>query len=179
MRVMDDVVTGLPAPRAAQLPPPDPLGLRLQALLRASDLLSRGMARRLGVNMTDLAALNHLLGTQPMGPAELGALLDLSSASTTALTQRLEAMGHVERRPHPSDRRRLVLEPTAHARLEAWQLLLPLLAGMQAAAEALTPAERSVVERWLADATDVFVRSARELAAGEPVSDPPADPISG
>lgn len=179
MQVMDDVVTGAPAQPGPQIPPVDPLGARLQVLLRASDLVSRGMARRLGVNMTDLAALTHLLGAQPMGPAELGALLDLSSASTTALTQRLEAMGHVERRPHPNDRRRLVLEPTDHARQEAFALLVPLLAGMHAVAGTLTPAEQAVVERWLTGATEVFLRSARELAAGEPEPDPPAGRVSG
>lgn len=165
------------APLAA--PAADPLALRFQALMRASDLVSRGMARHLGVNMTDLAALNHLMDAEPRGPAELGGLLDLSSASATALTQRLEAMGHLTRRPHPSDRRRLVVEPTEHARTEAWLLLRPLLASLQAASDDLAPEERATVERWLIAATEAFRAYARELAAAGPGSEPAAGSPTG
>lgn len=190
--VMDDPIAAPPDRATAPEPPDgvpadellaarmaDPLALRFQALMRASDLVSRGMARHLGVNMTDLAALNHLMDAEPRGPAELGGLLDLSSASVTALTQRLEAMGHLTRRPHPSDRRRLVVEPTEHARTEAWLLLRPLLTSLQAASDDLAPEERAAVERWLLAATEAFRAYARELAAAGPGSEPAAGSTTG
>ncbi|MFN8619230.1 MAG: MarR family transcriptional regulator [Chloroflexota bacterium] len=146
--------------------PADPLALRLQVLLRASDLATRAMARRLDLNLTDLAALNHLMADEPMGPVELADRLDLSSASTTALADRLERAGHLVRRPHPSDRRRLVLEPTSHAQAEAWSVLEPLLVALSAAADGLDGEERAAVERWLAAATEAFLAFAADPRPG-------------
>jgi DNA-binding MarR family transcriptional regulator len=85
----------------------------------------------------------------PLGPVELGARLGLRSASATALVDRLEAMGHVERRPHPSDRRRLVVVPTEHARREAAGALQPLIDGLDEVAAGMTEAEQEVVRRYL------------------------------
>jgi DNA-binding MarR family transcriptional regulator len=65
---------------------------------------------------TDLLAIRYLLMCegegQTVSPKDLAAHLGISSASTTVLIDRLVRSGHVERRPHPSDRRALVIAPT-------------------------------------------------------------------
>ncbi len=58
-------------------------------------------------------------------------------------------MGHVERRPHPSDRRRLVVVATEHARTEAAAALRPLIDGLDEAAAGMSRAEQDVVRRYL------------------------------
>jgi len=126
--------------------PDDPLDLR--PLMRAAHDANQAMARRLGVGLTDLLALDRLLSA-PMSPGELGAALGLRPASATALVDRLEAAGHVERRRHPKDRRRQVIVPTDHATREAFGALAPLLRAMQAASQELTPAQRRATARWL------------------------------
>jgi DNA-binding MarR family transcriptional regulator len=77
----------------------------------------------------------------------------MRSASATALVDRLEEAGHVERIRDPADRRRVTVVPTPHAREEAGAAVGPLLAGFEAAAEGLTPAERTVVVGYLEQVT--------------------------
>lgn len=118
--------------------------------------ITRELARRLGLGVNDVTAIDHLLQNGPLGPAELGNLLGMRSASATALVDRLEAAGHVERRPHPTDRRRLVVEPTPHAVEEVLGVIRPLVAGLDAVAEELTPDERRVVARYLNRVSEVL-----------------------
>ena len=114
--------------------------------------------------MNDMTALEHLLQDGPFGPAELGNLLGMRSASATALVDRLEAVGHVERRAHPTDRRRLVVEPTSHAVAEVLGVIQPLVAGLDAAAEELSPDEQRVVLGYLNRVAGVL----RDYGSGDP-----------
>ncbi len=85
----------------------------------------------------------------PLGSVELGNRLGgMRSASATALVDRLEAAGHVERR-HPSDRRRLVVVPTERADEASYEAFAPLDAELMAAADDLTDEERAAVARYL------------------------------
>lgn len=132
------------------------LSWALREVTRANAEIIRNLARRLGLGVNDMTALDHLLQSGPLGPAELGHLLGMRSASATALVDRLEAMGHVERRPHPTDRRRLVVEPTPHAVEEVLGVIRPIVADLDAVAEDLTPDERQVVVRYLSRVSGVM-----------------------
>lgn len=132
------------------------LSWALREVTRANAEITRGLARRLGLGVNDMTALDHLLQDGPLGPAEMGHLLGMRSASATALVDRLEAAGHVERRPHPTDRRRLVVEPTPHAVEEVLGVIRPLVAGLDAVAEELTPEERRAVARYLRRVSEVL-----------------------
>ncbi len=121
----------------------------LRHLMRASEEVDVAFARRLGLGPTDVAALDRLLEDGPMGPAELGELLGMRSASATALVDRLERAGHVERHPHASDRRRIDVVATPHAAAEAWQALGPLLERLEAVAAELSAEEQAVVTGYL------------------------------
>lgn len=132
------------------------LSWALREVTRANAEITRELARRLGLGVNDMMALDHLLQNGPLGPAELGNLLGMRSASATALVDRLEAVGHVERRPHPTDRRRLVVEPTPHAVEEVFGVIRPLVAGLDAVAEELTPEEREAVSRYMRRVSEVL-----------------------
>ena len=132
------------------------LSWALREVTRANAEITRNLARRLGLGVNDMTALDHLLQNGPLGPAELGHLLGMRSASATALVDRLEAMGHVERRPHPTDRRRLVVEPTPHAVEEVLGGIRPIVAGLDSVAEELTPGERQSVARYLRRVSEVM-----------------------
>jgi DNA-binding MarR family transcriptional regulator len=87
---------------------------------RAAEMAMRKRTREsLGLNETDLQAVTLLVeadrAERTVGPRDIAAELDISSASTTILVDRLVRSGFVERRPHPSDRRALVIAPTARA----------------------------------------------------------------
>lgn len=112
--------------------------------------MNLALARALGIGPNDVWALERLGVEGPLGPVELGNRLGgMRSASATALVDRLEAAGHVERRRHPSDRRRVVVARTERADEAGEEVFAPLAAGMEEAAADLTNEERAVVARYL------------------------------
>ncbi|GAA1635653.1 MarR family winged helix-turn-helix transcriptional regulator [Microbacterium flavum] len=90
------------------------------ARFRASDAQMHQRVRAttsLGEN--ELRILQFLLARRRDGfdvkPSEISRHLEISSASTTALLDRLERQGSVERRTHPTDRRSILIAPTDRA----------------------------------------------------------------
>lgn len=79
------------------------------------DRMRAALARRARISHTDLDALEHLEAAGSLTQRELGERLSLTSGAVTMLADRLEAAGLVRRRPHPSDRRYVVLELSASA----------------------------------------------------------------
>lgn len=81
-----------------------------QVSRRARDLLAPH-----GVTPVQYAVLKVLAEADGLSGAEVGARLVLDSASITGVADRLEALGLVQRRPHPDDRRvhRLFVTGTA------------------------------------------------------------------
>jgi DNA-binding MarR family transcriptional regulator len=121
---------------------------------RAAEQAMRRRTResmRMGEN--DLRALRFLLkrqsGGTPATPADLGALLDVKSSSVTVMLDRLTASGHVRRRPHPVDRRSIVVVATRGAVDEVRETLGELHRRMLGAAEQLDDRERGVVGSFL------------------------------
>jgi DNA-binding MarR family transcriptional regulator len=115
------------------------------------------MADRLGLGVTDLSALDHLLQSPlPLGPVELGHRLGISSASATTLVDRLEHAGHIVRTADPADRRRQTLVVTEHARREARMALGPMIDALSQAAQELTGQEADAVARYLERAAEIM-----------------------
>jgi DNA-binding MarR family transcriptional regulator len=107
----------------------------------------------MGMGETDLLALRYLIrahsGGKTVGPKELAAYLGISSASTTALLDRLERSGHIERQPSPFDRRALIILPTVATDEEVRSTLGQMHERMMEAAHRLDPAEARVVIGFL------------------------------
>lgn len=131
------------------------LGDRLRRLAWAQFGLNLALGRAMGIGANDVWALERLRVEGPLGPVELGHRLGgMRSASATALVDRLEAAGHVERRRHPSDRRRLVVVPTERAGKVGEEAFAPLARGLDEAAADLTAEERAAVARYLDRVTE-------------------------
>ena len=60
---------------------------------------------KIGVNGTDMECLGFLLSKRISTPTELAKYTGLSSGATTAMLDRLEKGGFIERRRNPDDRR--------------------------------------------------------------------------
>ena len=60
---------------------------------------------RLGVNVTDMECLGLVFHKGLTTPSELARYTGLSSGATTAMLNRLENSGLIERQPNPNDRR--------------------------------------------------------------------------
>src|SRR3954467_1126527 len=90
------------------------LALLLRRLTVELDAVGQRFAGLHGLNRTDVRALVAIMDAaragRPVTAGALGAAVELSSASVTALVDRLERAGHVRRVRDEADRRRVVLE---------------------------------------------------------------------
>ena len=131
---------------------PSAATLALRDLLEAGARLRHAVSRRAGLSETEMTALDHL-SRDPLGPAEVARRLDVSTAASTGIVDRLVERGHAERRPHADDRRRVDVHLTDSGRAEILAHLAPMFAELARLDATFTPAEREVVERYLRGAT--------------------------
>jgi len=77
---------------------------------------------KLGVNVTDMECLGFLFSKRIASPTELSKYTGLTSGATTAMLDRLEKGGFIERRPNPEDRRGtlIVLAKSGAEKVAAW-----------------------------------------------------------
>jgi DNA-binding MarR family transcriptional regulator len=127
--------------------------------------LNAALARDVGISVPELLALRNLESDGGLGPSELARRLQLSTGAVTALVDRLEAAGHAARSDHPSDRRRIVVTPTAKASRALADQTAPLEQEVRSLAESLGADEREVVVRFLDALTDIVERAAAEACA--------------
>lgn len=138
-------------------PGPDPLQVALREVLTLTSLARTVIARRLGLSVHDVEAIEHvMLAGEPLGPVQLSRRLGVTSAAATQSVHRLQAAGHVVRTPHPGDRRRQVLEVTASGRAHVFAELGPLLSLLGRAGEGLSPSDRTAVQGFLERIADGY-----------------------
>lgn len=90
----------------------DDFTAQVRALIVASDEYRRVMAGVTGTGVLESAAIGELRARGPLPPSALAERLGIASASMTAMLDRLTLAGLVVRRPHPTDRRSLLVELT-------------------------------------------------------------------
>ncbi len=115
--------TGAVEPEDGERPeewPPAPLADRLGFLLKHAQIelaaLSEPALRPFGISGRELAVLSVLADGGSLSQHQAARRLAIDRTTMVALLDGLEAKGLVERRPHPGDRRRNVVEPTAEGR---------------------------------------------------------------
>jgi DNA-binding MarR family transcriptional regulator len=141
------------------------LGLLLRRLTVEVDAVGERFADLHGLGRTDVRALVVVMDATRAGRSltagALGAAVDLSSASVTALVDRLERAGHLRRVRDEGDRRRVVLEMTESAMAAGGQFFGGLQRDLVAAMEHFSDEELAVVQRFLVEMTGVIARHAR------------------
>ncbi|MFE5722065.1 MarR family winged helix-turn-helix transcriptional regulator [Streptomyces erythrochromogenes] len=145
---------------------PRPAATAAEALSRMDQFVALGIvgqqevAQRLGLNVTDLTCLGHVLGAgeNPLAAGDLAELVDLTTGAVTGVLNRLEKAGYARRRPDPADRRRVrvVAEPAAAARVFA--VYQPFYDRLGTLFADYTPDETAVI-------ADFFERAAAEVRA--------------
>lgn len=75
-----------------------------------------------GLNATDMECLDLLFQKGIATPSELARHTGLTSGATTAMLDRLEKAGLIERRPNPNDRRGTLITPAklASEKMASW-----------------------------------------------------------
>ena len=80
------------------------------------------MSEWAGLNVTDMECLRLLFQKGITTPSELSRITGLTSGATTAMLDRLEKAGLIERRPNPNDRRGTLIAPASSSgeKAAAW-----------------------------------------------------------
>ncbi len=100
------------------------LGGEVRANQRATDVVDDLICELLGVNRTDARCLDVLEQEGSMSAGDLAQAARLTTGAITAVIDRLERAGYARRVPDPSDRRRVLVEPTAKAFETANELMV-------------------------------------------------------
>src|SRR3989337_1363206 len=105
--------------------------------------IREGLAFGAGIGgraLSEMAALEHLqqAGEDGLTPTQLGRRLSLSSGAVTALVDRMERAGQVERQPNPNDRRSSVVRTLPSGLTAAREHLLPVAADLMEESAELT-----------------------------------------
>lgn len=102
--------------------------LKQQALIAIRDygihltLFRNAVSEWAGFNPTDIECLRFLFLKAIATPSELAKHTGLTSGATTAMLDRLEKAGLIERHPNPNDRRGTLINPTklSTEKVAAW-----------------------------------------------------------
>lgn len=135
----------------------DERGARVMEAMREYRSAEMAMRRRTQSSMSmgenELLVLRFLTRARGAGlettPVDLSRHLGVSTASMTALLDRLERSGHLERRPHPSDRRKVLVSITTHADEEMRETLRAMHARMMQATRGMSESETVAVTAFL------------------------------
>jgi len=110
------------------------VAMQMRLLQQSFDAFDEAAAGRLGLNRTDLRALDLVLANDgPLSAGELTRALKVSPAATTTVIDRLERAGLVTRTRDAENRRRVLVTATDAARAVEQDIYLPVgAAGAQA-----------------------------------------------
>lgn len=145
-------------PAAAALGPDYAVVILLRRVAVQFNLVGAEFAARNDLHATDLRAITELLDAERAGvaatPTWLASQLQLSTASVTALIDRLERAGHVQRFRGEADRRRVRLTLTASAKQLGEAFFGPLIGQVIDILNGFSRTERDAITRFLAAVAD-------------------------
>ncbi|WP_296259588.1 MULTISPECIES: MarR family winged helix-turn-helix transcriptional regulator [unclassified Pseudomonas] len=134
----------------------DAVGQQLQQISILTRKAAGVLCTVLGINQTDMAALEHLITDGPLPPTELAARLSITTAGITQVVDRLERAGHVIRERQMNDKRRVLVCPVQASVARAYRHMAPMLEALGAVLNALDGEDRAVVQRFLGQVIDVY-----------------------
>jgi DNA-binding MarR family transcriptional regulator len=134
----------------------------------ATDRVDAAAATVLGVNRTDLLCIGLLLRSGGMTAGDLAIAARLSPAATTAAIERLEAADYAARTRDETDRRRVLVQPTALAEQRADQVYGPLRPAGAARLSRYTRAELELIKDFLEQGEKLQDRQADRIRALQP-----------
>ena len=147
----------------------EPVPLPIDDLIRelSSEIMQvhRWMAEKAGLNTTDLMALYFVRNVAGQAtPKLLAENLGLTSGATAILLNRLEQRGLIQRAPHPSDRRAVLLSLGPAASAEGIVQVRQYLREANAEIfDTLAPGERMIVTKFLGDMLENTRRALHDL----------------
>ncbi|HWW27680.1 MAG TPA: MarR family transcriptional regulator [Caulobacter sp.] len=120
-------------------------------------LISQAVAAQVGLHTTDLECLDILQIQGKASAGDLARRTGLSTGAVTALLDRLEKAGYVERLADPTDRRRVLAVPRPEAMGRLFQIYAPLRARMEALYEDYDDEQMALIIQFMARAHAVSI----------------------
>jgi DNA-binding MarR family transcriptional regulator len=134
----------------------------LRRILTLNRDVERQLGELLGVNPTDLDAMQHLMASGPLSPGALAQRLGISTAAATVAVDRLVRAGHVRRQPHPTDRRRQLVVPSEASVRRAMASLAPMILHTNDLMGRYDEIERAAITDYLARTVGILESSLEE-----------------
>ncbi|MBV9121709.1 MAG: MarR family transcriptional regulator [Chloroflexi bacterium] len=141
---------------------------QLRAFSSDGERLDEAIAAHFGVARSDARCMDVLSQHGRMGVGELAAAVGLSSPAVSALLDRMERAGYVERIHDTADRRRVVVVPTPKAAQEAGLLFAGLIEDCRLVAESYSDDQLRLITGFLDRIRAVLRDRAKGIAASEP-----------
>tara|TARA_R110000868_G_scaffold280573_1_gene540806 strand:+ start:37144 stop:37629 length:486 start_codon:yes stop_codon:yes gene_type:complete len=130
--------------------------MHVREILEVSADFESHVGKQLEVNHTDMQAMEHLVMHGNLSPTELARRLGMSTAAVTTVVDRLVAIGHATREPHPTDRRGVVIVPNPASVERAMAAIMPMFMGIDRVLDEFSPEEQETVTRYLARVLEVY-----------------------
>ncbi|HKJ11460.1 MAG TPA: MarR family transcriptional regulator [Ornithinimicrobium sp.] len=135
----------------------------LRAVVSAMQMYADGVGHDLGLHRSDLMAMNLMSQAAARGtsmtPSQVARSMSMSAAAVTALVDRLERVGHLERHPDPTDRRRVKLDVSRQAEDVSRTMFRPMNDELVEVMSHYTEDELEVVDRMLTEFTRAVMRA--------------------
>lgn len=162
-------------PDGVAIPRMHPATVLLRQILELNEVMEFAMRREMSLNETDFQAMQHLIKHRSMSPGELAQFLHLTAAATTTVIDRLAAKGHIVRTAHPTDRRRLLISPSAESIKETMSRLMPMILEVDAKVQTYDGNCQAAIVDYLVSVADSMNERAAALEV-EPQQLVPAKP---
>jgi DNA-binding MarR family transcriptional regulator len=152
------------------------VGRHVRRMGAQSVITSQVVADRFSLHTTDLECLDLIYLRKDVTAGELAKATGLTSGAVTALIDRLEAAGYVERAADSADRRRVLvrIKPDAIKPIEA--VYAPMQEKMFALWSAFSERDLRVIADFISRSTDLAVSCADEISRGAPAATPKRRP---
>lgn len=142
----------------------------LQKFTTEADRYAETTRRKHGLARNDVHALNAVMEAERAGatttPGEMRERLVLSSAAMTAVLDRLEASGHLERRHSREDRRQVEVSSTPSARETGREMFDPMIQHMLPVLADYTPEQLELLAGIINRLTQAIADARAELQRG-------------
>ncbi|MER5887502.1 MarR family transcriptional regulator [Streptomyces sp. NPDC001941] len=123
---------------------------RMDAYVALGLIGQQEVAQALGLNVTDLTCLGHVLGAgaTPLAAGDLAERANLTTGAVTGVLNRLEKAGYAHRVPDPGDRRRVRVVADPDAAVRVVEIYQPFYARLEEIFAGYSPEETAVISDW-------------------------------
>lgn len=138
-------------------------------------LLHQAIAERFGLNPTDMKCVDLARSEPRLTAGRLAEITGMSTSATTAVLDRMEKAGFIERVRDPADRRRVIVVSTGRREQELAAAFAPLKDVMTAVLESYDDDQLALIAQFTQRVNELLRDLTRSMP-GTPLTTPPAAP---